>query len=98
MNFKNQKLMEVVKKVKEIVHEIDPAAKVYLFGSMVKSESTAMSDIDILVVTKMVGQRYEMMVKVYRSIEEPIELHIITDDMLEKWYRRFIPDRELIKV
>jgi predicted nucleotidyltransferase len=57
-----------------------------------------MSDIDILVVTKMIERKYEMMVKVYKAVEEPVELHIVTEDLLERWYKRFIPVEELIEV
>ncbi|MEM3403446.1 MAG: nucleotidyltransferase domain-containing protein [Nitrososphaeria archaeon] len=98
MSFKDQKFMEVVNRVKRMVRRIDPAARVYVFGSVVKGESTATSDIDIMVVTGVIERKYEMMVKVYKSVEEPVELHIVTDDMLEKWYRRFIPAEEFIEV
>ncbi|MCS7137744.1 MAG: nucleotidyltransferase domain-containing protein [Candidatus Caldarchaeum sp.] len=88
----------VVRKVKEIVHQIDPEARVYVFGSVVRGESTAASDIDVLVVTKLISRKYDIMVKVYRSLDEPVELHVATDDMLERWYRRFIPADELVEV
>jgi len=100
MNFQNLKreYIKVARRVKGIVHSIDPDAKVYVFGSVVRGEATAMSDIDILVVTKMIERKYEMMVKVYKAVEEPVELHIVTEDLLERWYKRFIPVEELIEV
>ncbi|MEM2047490.1 MAG: hypothetical protein QXZ06_06375, partial [Candidatus Jordarchaeales archaeon] len=61
-------------------------------------EATAMSDIDVMVVTGVVERKYEMMVKVYRSVEENVELHVVTEELLEKWYKRFIPAEELIEV
>jgi predicted nucleotidyltransferase len=100
MNFQNLKreYIKVARRVKGIVHPIDPDAKVYVFGSVVRGEATAVSDIDILVVTKMIERKYEMMVKVYKAVEEPVELHIVTEDLLERWYKRFIPVEELIEV
>ena len=100
MNFQNLKreYIKVARRVKGIVHSIDPDAKVYVFGSVVRGEATAMSDIDILVVTKMIERKYEMMVKVYKAVEEPVELHIVTEDLLERWYKRFIPVEELIEI
>ena len=42
--------MEVAKEVKNIVLKYWPKAELYLFGSTVRGEYTALSDIDILVV------------------------------------------------
>lgn len=42
---------EVAKKVGSIVERFDPEARVYVFGSVVRGNYTAASDIDILVVT-----------------------------------------------
>lgn len=89
---------ELLKKVKQLVREVDPKARVYLFGSVVRGEATAASDIDILVVTELFARRHDMMVKVYKAVEEPVELHFATEDMLNKWYKRFIPQNELVEV
>jgi len=32
------------------------------------------------------------------KVEEPVELHIATPELMERWYRRFIPGKELIEV
>lgn len=90
--------LKVAEKVKEIVHSIDPNAKIYVFGSVVRGTATAMSDIDILIVTRMIERKYDIIVKVYRAVEENVELHVVTEEILEKWYKRFIPDKELIEV
>ncbi|MEM3180731.1 MAG: nucleotidyltransferase domain-containing protein, partial [Candidatus Bathyarchaeia archaeon] len=47
-----EKVLITAKRVKEIVKSIDPTAKVYLFGSATRGELTALSDIDILVLTE----------------------------------------------
>ncbi|MEM2212942.1 MAG: nucleotidyltransferase domain-containing protein [Candidatus Nezhaarchaeales archaeon] len=97
-NSRRKDYLNVVKRVKSIVRSIDPKAEVYVFGSFVRGEATAMSDIDVLVVTEMIESKYEMMVKVYKALEEPLELHVVTEQMLKKWYKRFIPAEELVKV
>ncbi|MCX8188635.1 MAG: nucleotidyltransferase domain-containing protein, partial [Nitrososphaeria archaeon] len=80
MNIQNY--IEIAKRVKTIVKDIDPNAKVYLFGSTTRGKATAASDIDILVVTDLIERRYDMMVRVYKAVEEPVELHVATPDML----------------
>ncbi|MEM2902151.1 MAG: nucleotidyltransferase domain-containing protein [Candidatus Bathyarchaeia archaeon] len=90
--------LNAARRVKAIVQDIDPCAQIYLFGSAVRGETTALSDIDILIVTEMVERRYDMMVKVYKALEEPLELHVANKAMLNRWYRRFIPTDELIEV
>jgi predicted nucleotidyltransferase len=98
-NHRSKNYLDVARRVKSIVHEIDPNARVYVFGSVVRSESTGMSDIDIMVVTGMIERKYDIMVKVYKVLEdESVELHVITGKMLDTWYRRFIPAEELIEV
>ncbi len=89
---------EVAKLVKEIVKKFDPEVRVYVFGSVVTQRFTGASDIDILVITKNIDRKYDMMVEVYRSTDAPVELHIVTPKLFEKWYRRFINDKELIEI
>ncbi len=89
---------KVALRVKEIVLGIDPEAEVYVFGSVVRGKFTAASDIDILVVTRRINQKYSMMVEVYRQVDAPIELHIATPEQVKKWFKRFIPAGELIKI
>lgn len=90
--------LKVAERVKEIVHSIDPGARVFIFGSVSRGTAIATSDIDILVVTKMIERKYDIIVKVYRAVEENVELHVVTEEIMERWYRRFIPDEELIEV
>ena len=88
----------IAEKVKTIVHEIDPDAKVYVFGSVVRGRFTGASDIDVLIVTKRIDRKYEIMARVYSELEAPLELHIVTPDMFRKWYKRFINEKELIQI
>lgn len=88
----------VGREVKRILSSIDPNVRVYIFGSVVKGYITALSDIDILVVTENIDMKYEMMVRVYREVEAPIELHITTPGKFSSWYMRFISPNEIIEV
>lgn len=90
--------MKVANEVKKIIHEIDPNSRVYVFGSVVKGRYTASSDIDILVITEKIEERFKMMVEVYKRIEAPVELHMTTPELFERWYRRFIKEDEIVEV
>ena len=87
--------LEVAKRVKDIVHLIDPNARVYVFGSVVRGDYTASSDIDLLVVTPNTKLKYDVMVAVYKEVEAPVELHVTTPKDFERWYKRFIKPEEM---
>ncbi|MEM4158084.1 MAG: nucleotidyltransferase domain-containing protein [Candidatus Methanomethylicaceae archaeon] len=89
---------EIAKNVKRLIHSIDPEARVYLFGSVVRGHNTALSDIDILVITSRIERKYDMMVKVYKNVRASVELHIVTNELYENWYKRFIPPEELREI
>jgi len=89
---------EVAEEVKRIVLELDPQAEVYVFGSVVRGLYTAASDIDILVITRNIDKKYEIMVEVYKRVEAPVELHIVTPELYERWYKRFIGEGEILRV
>ncbi len=93
-----KKYREVAEAVKKVVTEIDPHAEVYVFGSVVRGDYTVASDIDILVITEKIDRKYEIMVRVYQNIDASIELHVVTRKLYESWYRRFIKERELLKI
>lgn len=86
----------VAEEVKKIVLSRWEGVKVYVFGSVPRGRFTASSDLDILIV---LGEKrdeeeiYRMKALVYSKIDTPIELHIVSEDEMEKWYKRFIePD------
>jgi predicted nucleotidyltransferase len=89
---------EIAKCVKEIISKIDPSAEIYVFGSVVRGEYTGASDIDILVITNNIEKKYEIMVKVYKKINAPVELHIVSPEQYRRWYIRFINENELVKI
>ncbi|ABN69778.1 DNA polymerase, beta domain protein region [Staphylothermus marinus F1] len=88
----------IAEEVKKIIKKIDPEAKIYVFGSVVRGKFTGASDIDILVITYKIDKKYDIMVNVYREIDAPIELHIVTQEMYERWYKKFINEKELVNI
>ncbi len=89
----------VARRIKEIVRRMDPEAEVYVFGSVVRGKYTSASDIDIMIVTERASDiKYDIMVEIYRRVDAPVEIHVVTRDQLERWYRRFIPQGEMEKV
>lgn len=89
---------EVAEKVKEIARTIDPKIKVFVFGSVIRGRYTALSDIDILIIVESLNKKYDIMAEVYKEIEAPIELHVITKELFEKWYKKFIDQNEMIEI
>jgi len=35
---------------------------------------------------------------VYKSIDAPVELHVVTNEKFEKWYKRFIEPEEIEEI
>jgi len=91
---------EYVKRIKEIcVNEIDKNCRVILFGSVVKGNYRIDSDIDVLIILpkiKDIFERAEIAAKIYKKlgIEDPIELHIISEEEYKNWYSKFIDKYE----
>jgi len=87
--------IKYAEKVKEIVKQRDPDARVMLFGSAVKGELRPDSDIDLLVITHIaekLDERIGLRMEVMKILGEgsPFEIHIVTAEEYEGWYRRFI--------
>lgn len=89
---------EIAEKVKEIARTIDPKIRVFIFGSVVRGRYTALSDIDVLIVVENLNKKYDIMTKIYKEIEAPIELHVTTKELFEKWYRKIIDPNEMIEI
>ena len=80
--------------IKDVVRSFDADARVYLFGSYVRGTMRPDSDIDVLVVTREasdVWRRVRIRVEVKRVIGDltPFEIHLVTPEEFEVWYRRF---------
>ncbi|MCX8189356.1 MAG: nucleotidyltransferase domain-containing protein [Nitrososphaeria archaeon] len=80
---------DIVKAVKSIL----PDSKIYVFGSVVKGEAVAGSDIDILIFSKNVPKTNIDRAKIKLEIEKlsklpqyhPFELHLANEEDM-KWY------------
>ena len=49
-------------------------------------------------ITSKIDEKYRMIVKVYKNVNAPVELHVVTSELYENWYRRFIPQEEIKEV
>lgn len=79
--------------VKKIVLEKCRDARVIVFGSVVEDKTTAMSDIDILVICDLdVGERARLKIEIRRKLgyDVPVELHVASEDEFHRWYKRFM--------
>ena len=91
---------EIAEKVKQIVLSRWPDAELYIFGSTVKGNYTAISDIDILIVLDDRPSRdeeYMVKAEVYALIDAPIELHVASRSEFERWYKKFI-SKDLVRI
>jgi len=89
--------LKYVKKMREVVRRRDPEARVLLFGSWVAGEARPDSDIDVLVVTRLAGDvraRLDLRMNIAREVGEctPFEVHIVTPEEFEAWYKRFLKE------
>ena len=87
--------LRYTEKVKEVVRRRDPNAKIIVFGSVVRGDVRPDSDIDLLIITDIaekLGERIRLRMEIMRILGEgsPLEIHIITAEEYENWYRRFI--------
>lgn len=81
---------EVLKQLKILVRGIDPEARIIFFGSVLRGDYAASSDIDIIVIPSVMAFKDKITLAVWRSLDAPVELHIITKEQFEEWYLRFI--------
>ncbi|MFG1503172.1 MAG: nucleotidyltransferase domain-containing protein [Cuniculiplasma divulgatum] len=81
---------EVLKQLKILVRGIDPEARIIFFGSVLRGDYTASSDIDIIVIPSDMAFKDKITLAVWRSLDAPVELHIITKEQFDEWYLRFI--------
>ncbi|MGC8593297.1 MAG: nucleotidyltransferase domain-containing protein [Nitrososphaeria archaeon] len=82
---------KVAIKVKEIVVKYDKSARVIVFGSAIKGNFNAASDLDILIISEKKELWNEMRAKIILEfLDKPIEIHFATEDEYKNWYSRFI--------
>jgi predicted nucleotidyltransferase len=82
-------------KIKDTVKNMDPNAKVVLFGSYVRGNFKPDSDIDILVVVNNINNEMDRL-RIYHEVNKaigttnPFEIHVVTEIEYKSWYIRFI--------
>jgi len=91
-----RKYREIAVAVKEIAKGDYEGVKAYVFGSTVKGEFTASSDIDILLVLNEVDKEEatELKAKILRRMgfRVPLQIHVATQSEFEEWYLKFIDE------
>jgi predicted nucleotidyltransferase len=75
----------------EATKKVLPDAEVYVFGSALRNELTANSDVDILIVSDMASysQRHKIAVAIEERLRTPFifEIHLVTKEKLA-WYKK----------
>ena len=101
LNYLFSNLGRILSDVKHEVQLLLPGSEVYLFGSAARGRYTALSDIDILIISDI--DDLEQIDKIKASLKRkylsyPLEFHIVNKPTYDKWYKRFISEEELIKI
>ncbi len=102
-NFRNY--LEIAKAVKKLAKKIlnDPHVRVMVFGSVVKGTYNPLSDLDILVISVNAFKvKYgEFMKTLEKEMGEKllgVEMHLITPEIFETWYKRFLDKDKYVEV
>ncbi|MEM2926582.1 MAG: nucleotidyltransferase domain-containing protein [Candidatus Bathyarchaeia archaeon] len=88
-------ISDYLRKIKEIGKKFDPYCRLIVFGSYVRGNMRPDSDVDILLITTLANNasyRCRLRAAIAREIGlvTPFEIHIITKEEYEKWYKKFI--------
>jgi len=93
-------LLKYAARIREIARKLlgDPNLKVLVFGSAARGEAIpGKSDIDVLVVSKKAPvsprRQAELRVEILAGLGDllaPFEIHIVTPEIYEKWYKKRI--------
>jgi len=91
-----------VKKIKKEAQKNLGEVKVFLFGSIVRKQVEPGSDIDILIISpklKTPEKRSEVQTEILEKIghSSPFEIHLITPEQYQNWYKHFIKENIEIK-
>ena len=87
------------------VRKILPEAEVYIFGSVLRGELTANSDIDVLIVSKssLGRERFKVATAIEEQLEAPtiFEFHFANEEEMD-WYKRhageLVPIGDLVDI
>jgi len=82
-------------KIKDLCKGYDSECKVLVFGSFVRGDIRVDSDVDVLIITKLAkdplfrGKLFKHIVMEI-GLENPFEIHIITEKEFLEMYKKFI--------
>ncbi|MEM2739399.1 MAG: nucleotidyltransferase domain-containing protein [Candidatus Bathyarchaeia archaeon] len=84
-----------LRRIKDVCRSFDPNCRLIVFGSYVRGGMRVDSDIDVLLITDRAydpSYRGRIRVEIAREIGliTPFEMHIVTVEECEEWYRKFI--------
>ncbi len=84
-----------LRRIKDICRIFDPDCRLIVFGSYVRGNMKPDSDIDVLLITDRANNaqyRGKLRAAIARDIGlvTPFEIHIISSEEYEGWYRKFI--------
>ncbi|MCC6066810.1 MAG: nucleotidyltransferase domain-containing protein [Pyrobaculum sp.] len=83
-------------KMLQITRGWDPSAEVYLFGSFARGAARPDSDVDVLLISDVLGKDLLSAAEAVDRITAELgvkgvfEIHVATRELFEKWYRNFI--------
>jgi len=84
-----------LEKIKEVCKRFDPNCRLMVFGSYARNSMDVESDIDLLLITDNAfdplwrGKLFAAIAKEI-GLVTPFEIHIVTAEEYENWYRKFI--------
>lgn len=84
-----------LKRIRDICKGFDQSCRLIVFGSFARGSMRVDSDVDVLVISGGAGSatfRAAMRAAIAREIGlvTPFEIHIVTPEEYEAWYKRFI--------
>ena len=85
-----------LRKMLQIARGCDPSAEVYLFGSFARGAARPDSDVDVLIISDVLGKDLLSAAEAVDRITAELgvkgvfEIHVATRELFEKWYRNFI--------
>ncbi|MGC8932752.1 MAG: nucleotidyltransferase domain-containing protein [Candidatus Methanodesulfokora sp.] len=87
---------EHARAIAEAARSVLPGSKIYVFGSVVRGESTGGSDVDILIVSNEVPESNLERARMKVMIEErlglplyhPFELHLVKEEEAKLYFKR----------
>ena len=89
------------KKIKEIAKEKLGKVEVIVFGSIIENKWGPSSDIDILIIPKVLPKDFEKRAQIRTKIKSqvgpfsPFQIHLATPEEYKNWYSHFIKKQKI---